>query len=83
MKKEIAIGKGELRIPAEAPAAALQRRPLGLILGAAWVSAVMAGGIDGESDENEKRILSGEGDGGGTGWSHGLGERHSLARFFD
>ena len=29
--------------------------------------AVMVGGIDRESNENEKRILSGEGDGRGTG----------------
>ena len=44
---------------------------------------LLAGGIDGEIGENEKGNLSGEGDGGGTGWSHGLGERHSLARFFN
>jgi len=40
---------------------------LGLILGAVRVLAVMVGGIDRESNENEKRILSREGDGRGTG----------------
>src|ERR1044072_1686932 len=64
-------------IPAEAPAAALQRRPLGLILGAAWGSEDMAAEEfeDGELDIGgaieEKRVLRGEGNGGGAG-SHGL-----------
>lgn len=70
----------------------MQRRPLGLILGAGWASAGMgrmAGEIEkgeGNRSEREKGVLSGEGDGGGgTAGSHGLRpvERGSHRVSFD